>query len=209
MASPRTRLAALTLESRSARSLRLLAAFALASLLAALASLAFFASPAHAGELAVGDPAPDFALTASDGRTYRLSDFKDRQAVVVAWFPMAFTSGCTIECKSLAEDGDLIEAYDVTYFMASVDPVEGERGNAAFAKAHSARFPILSDPTKTTAAAFGVLSPSGFSNRWTFYIGRDGKIAFIDKDVSSRLVTSAQDMATKLGELGVPKRAAK
>ena len=41
---------------------------------------------------------------------------------MIAWFPMAFTSGCTIECKSLAEDGGQIEQYDVTYFMASVDP---------------------------------------------------------------------------------------
>src|SRR5690606_11558606 len=111
------------------------------------------------------------------------ADFNGRQAVVIAWFPMAFTSGCTIECKSLAEDGDLIEQYDVTYFMASVDPVEGERGNRAFAKAHAARFPILSDPTKKTAEAYGVLSPAGFANRWTFYVDQDGRIAFIDKEV--------------------------
>lgn len=163
---------------------------------------------ALAKDLAVGDPAPDFALEASDGKTYRLADFKGRQAIVLAWFPMAFTSGCTIECKSLADDGDLIEQFDVTYFMTSVDPVAGEKGNAAFAKAHAARFPILSDPTKTTAAAYGVLSPSGYSSRWTFYVGKDGRIAFIDKDVSSRLASSAQDMAKKLGELGVPKRAA-
>lgn len=163
---------------------------------------------AAAKALSVGDPAPDFELAGSDGRIHRLADFKGRQAVVIAWFPMAFTSGCTIECKSLAEDGDLIEQYDVTYFMASVDPVEGDKGNRAFAKAHAARFPILSDPTKQTAEAFGVLSERGFANRWTFYIGKDGRIAFIDKDVSSRLATSAQDMARKLGELGVARRAA-
>ena len=166
-------------------------------------------APARAAELAVGDVAPDFELTGSDGKTYRLADFRGRKAVVIAWFPMAFTSGCTIECKSLADDGDQIERYDVAYFMASVDPVEGERGNRAFAKAHAARFPILSDPTKTTAAAYGVLSERGFANRWTFYVAKDGRIAFIDKDVSSRLATSAQDMARKLGELGVPVKSAK
>jgi thioredoxin-dependent peroxiredoxin len=166
------------------------------------------AAPASAKELAVGDPAPDFTLKASDGKTYHLADFKDKQAVVLAWFPMAFTTGCTIECKSLAEDGHLIEKYDVTYFMASVDPVEGKKGNEAFAKAHSARFPILSDPEKTTAKAYGVLALLGYSKRWTFYIGKDGRIAYIDKDVSSRLATSAQDMAKKVGELGVPERKA-
>ncbi len=43
--------------------------------------------------LAPGDVAPDFELAGSDGRTYRLSDFRGREAVVVAWFPKAFTPG--------------------------------------------------------------------------------------------------------------------
>jgi thioredoxin-dependent peroxiredoxin len=48
---------------------------------------------AQATELAVGDAAPDFTLQASDGKTYRLSDFKGKKAVVLAWFPKAFTGG--------------------------------------------------------------------------------------------------------------------
>jgi peroxiredoxin Q/BCP len=40
-----------------------------------------------------GDVAPDFELPASNGRTYRLRDFVGRRAVVVAWFPKAFTGG--------------------------------------------------------------------------------------------------------------------
>jgi len=48
-------------------------------------------SAAHA-ELKVGDAAPDFKLKGSDGKTYKLSDLKGR-AVVVAWFPKAFTGG--------------------------------------------------------------------------------------------------------------------
>jgi peroxiredoxin Q/BCP len=44
-------------------------------------------------DLKPGDPAPDFSLEGSDGRTYRLADFKGKQAVVLAWFPKAFTSG--------------------------------------------------------------------------------------------------------------------
>ncbi len=41
----------------------------------------------------VGDAAPDFSLPGSDGKTYQLADFKGKQAVVVAWFPKAFTGG--------------------------------------------------------------------------------------------------------------------
>lgn len=43
--------------------------------------------------LKVGDPAPDFSLAGSDGKTYKLSTFKGKQAVVLAWFPKAFTGG--------------------------------------------------------------------------------------------------------------------
>lgn len=152
-------------------------------------------------ELKVGDTAPAFKLQASDGKTYSLADFKGKSAVVVAWFPKAFTSGCTIECKSLAEHGDLVKAYKAAYFMASVDPVEE---NTKFGAEHKADFPLLSDPTKEVAAAYGVLSPRGFASRWTFYIGPDGKITHIDKAVKP--ATSAEDMAAKLGELGTPKR---
>lgn len=170
------------------------------SILIALCALALGGN-AVAEELKVGDKAPDFQLAASDGKTYKLSDFTGKQAVVIAWFPAAFTQGCTIECKSLAEHGADIKKYDVAYFMASVDPIEGEKGNKAFAEAHKADFPLLSDPTKTTAEAYGVLNPRGVASRWTFYIGKDGRIAYIDKAVKP--ATSAEDMAAKLGELKV------
>ena len=42
---------------------------------------------------AVGDAAPDFNLRGSDGRAYRLADFKGKKPVVLAWFPKAFTGG--------------------------------------------------------------------------------------------------------------------
>jgi peroxiredoxin Q/BCP len=46
-----------------------------------------------AAELKTGDAAPEFELTGSDGKTYKLSQFKGKQAVVVAWYPKAFTGG--------------------------------------------------------------------------------------------------------------------
>jgi peroxiredoxin Q/BCP len=162
------------------------------------ASAAFAQAPV---ELKVGDAAPNFTLQATDGKTYTLADFKGKNAVVVAWFPKAFTQGCTIECKSLAEKGHLIKDYQATYFMASVDPLEE---NTKFGAEHKADFPLLSDPSKKTAEAYGVLNQRGLANRWTFYIGKDGKIQYIDKAVKP--ATSAEDMAARLGELGTAKR---
>src|ERR1700704_1251275 len=169
-----------------------------------LAGLGLAAAPAAAGDLKVGDQAPNFKLQATDGKTYQLADFKGKEAVVLAWFPKAFTQGCTIECKSLAEHGDMIEKYNAKYFMISVDPLEGEKGNIAFAKEHGGnKFPLLSDPTKDIANAYGVLNTErGFANRWTFYIDKTGKISAIDKDVAKRLATSAEDMAATLKQLG-------
>jgi thioredoxin-dependent peroxiredoxin len=152
-------------------------------------------------ELKVGDMAPDFSLQGTDGKLHKLADYRGKKAVVVAWFPKAFTSGCTIECKSLAANGDKIRKFDVAYFMASVDPLEGEGGNLAFAKSESADFPLLSDPDKSVATKFGVLSARGFANRWTFYIDKSGKVAYIEKTVNP--ATSAEDMLAKLAALNV------
>jgi peroxiredoxin Q/BCP len=63
----------------------------LKSILAAAGAL--LSAMAPAAELQPGDAAPDFALGASDGKTYRLSDYRGKQAVVLAWFPKAFTGG--------------------------------------------------------------------------------------------------------------------
>ena len=151
--------------------------------------------------LKVGDMAPDFSLAATDGKTYKLADFRGNEVVVLAWFPKAYTSGCTIECKSLAQNGHLLKGYRMTYFMASVDPLVENQG---FAKQQKADFPLLSDPTKATARAYGVLGAAGYAARQTFYVGVDGKIIAIDTQVNP--ATSAQDMAAKLAALSVTKR---
>jgi peroxiredoxin Q/BCP len=103
----------------------------------------------------------------------------------------------------------LIRAYDVAYFMASVDTPED---NKAFAEKEQADFPILSDPDKAVANAYGVI-PAGrppdrqFASRWTFYIGPTGKITAIDKTVSP--ASAGEGVVAKLAELGVKKKTQK
>ena len=80
--------------------------------------------------------------------------------------------------------------------MVSVDDADT---NKRFATEHEADYPILSDPEKGVANAYGVLGAAGTARRWTFYIGADGKILMIDKAV--RTGTAGEDLAVKLGEL--------
>lgn len=174
-----------------------------AFLLTAAVLVCLIARPALAAdELKVGAAAPDFELVGSDGKTYKLSSFKDKQAVVVAWYPRAFTGGCTKECKSFAQDGAKLKAYDVAYFTASTDDAEK---NKKFAESVGADYPILSDPTGATAKAYGIYNAErNAAARVTFIIGKDGKIAFVDKGVKTE--SHAADVAAKLGELGIAKK---
>ncbi len=153
---------------------------------------------ATAAPLQVGDQAPDFTLKGTDGKTYKLSDFKGKQAVVVAWYPKALTGGCTKECQSLKESGAELRKYDVAYFGASVDEPEL---NKEFSDKLALDFPLLSDPSKETAKAYGVLNERGMANRWTFFVGKDGKIAHIDSQVKPDGHGAA--VVGKLKDLGV------
>jgi thioredoxin-dependent peroxiredoxin len=155
-----------------------------------------------AAELKTGDTAPDFTLPGSDGKTYRLADYRGKQAVLLAWFPKAFTSGCTNECKSFRAGGGELRKFDVAYFTASCDTAEK---NKEFANSLGADYPILSDPDGATAKGYGVTDAvRKWPQRWTFYIGADGKILCVDKSVNT--ATHAADVAKKLKELGVGER---
>lgn len=162
-------------------------------------ALVLFSMAANAAEdVKVGDKAPDFSMEGSDGKTYKLSDFKGKKAVVVAWYPKAFTGGCTAECKSFKEKGDALKGMNVAYFTASVDDV---KKNTDFSKSLSLDYPILSDPDKTVSKAYGVLSKLGFAQRWTFYIDKEGVIREIDKKINTK--DAATDVAAKLKKLKI------
>ena len=83
--------------------------------------------------------------------------------------------------------------------MVSVDDAET---NKRFATEHEADYPILSDAEKTVATGYGVLGATGLANRWTFYIGGDGKIIYIEKGRGAVQTTDAgATMVAKLNEL--------
>jgi peroxiredoxin Q/BCP len=89
----------------------------------------------------------------------------------------------------------------VQFFAASVDAPET---NAKFAKSLGLDYPILSDPSKATAQAYGVLGASGFAQRWTFVIGADGRVLAVDRNV--RAGSHGTDVVERLKALGVRER---
>jgi peroxiredoxin Q/BCP len=137
----------------------------------------------HPVLLQIGDEAPDFTLTGSDGRQHRLRDSAGRETVVLAWFPRAFTGGCAVECDAIRASSPAIQAEGARHYGISLDPPGVMR---AFAASLGADYPILSDPDGSVARAYGVLGRTGFPARTTFFIGADGRILHIDRHVRPR-----------------------
>ena len=93
----------------------------------------------------------------------------------------------------------MLRGFKAKWFGVSVDTAETNR---QFAQSLGIDYPILSDPHKTVARSYGVLGATGFPARWTFYIGQNGRILHVDRDVRPK--SHGPDVANKLAELDVP-----
>ena len=101
--------------------------------------------------LEVGDTAPAFNLTADDGNTVKLSDYKGRK-VIVYFYPAASTPGCTKEACDFRDN--LAELNDSGIDVVGISPDKPEK-LAKFRDAQSLTFPLLSDPDKKVLTAWG------------------------------------------------------
>jgi peroxiredoxin Q/BCP len=156
----------------------------------------------HATALEAGDRAPAFSMQGSDGKTYASSDLAGKRGYVLAWFPKAFTPGCTAELEDLRDNAAALDAYDAAVFMVSFDTPER---NAEFAKSLGTAQVLLSDADGSVAQAYGVAGESAaFPKRWTIYVDKDGVVRDVDTSVDTS--TAGADIARRLGELGFPKK---
>lgn len=146
----------------------------------ALAASIALAAPATAA-LKVGDKAPAFSTEAARGGktfTFALSAALKKGPVVVYFFPAAFTSGCTAEAHAFAEAADDFQKQGATLIGLTA-------GNAERIKEFTAvecrdKFPVgLAKPD--TIAAYDVALPqrAGWTNRTSYVIGKDGRVAFV------------------------------
>jgi thioredoxin-dependent peroxiredoxin len=169
----------------------------------ALAALA--ASPAFSQQvqqsrdhsfLKVGDKAPDFALDGTNNFKFKLSDYTGKKNVVLAFFPAAFTGGCTTELTAYTKDHGKFDDNNTLVVAISTDFIATLNH---WSKELDANFPILSDHQRQIVKQYGVLNePVGIANRTTFVVGMDGKIASITEDREAIDISGALAACSRL-----------
>jgi peroxiredoxin len=121
---------------------------------------------------AAGERAPDFSLPSTSGEETRLRDFRGERSVLLAFFPLAFTSTCTAELCAFSEDFDQFERAGVAVLPISVDSVPTLR---EFKGKYGMHADLLSDFKREVSRLYGVLHEDRFySKRAYFLIDREG-----------------------------------
>jgi mycoredoxin-dependent peroxiredoxin len=128
-----------------------------------------------------GDQAPDFELQDQTGQPVRLSDYHGKKAVVLVFYPMAFTRTCEGELCGIRDQIDAFRNDQVETVAVSVDSVPTHR---RWAHEQGFDFPLLSDfwPHGEVAARYGVFDERlGVAQRATFIIDADGRVVHTDR----------------------------
>ena len=128
--------------------------------------------------LKTGDRAPDFALQDQHGQEFTLSQFAGDKAVLLMFYPFAFSSVCTGELIAFRDRLELFETDDTTLLTISCDPIYTQR---AVADRDALFFPLLSDywPHGEVTQAYGVFDERrGAPRRSSFVVGKDGLITW-------------------------------
>ena len=128
----------------------------------------------------VGEQAPDFTLRDQNNEEVTLSSFRGEKAVLLVFYPLAFTGICTGELHRVRDEIDTFQNDDVQILTISVDSAYSHK---IFSEREGFQFPLLSDfwPHGAVAQAYGVfLEEAGIANRGTFLVDKDGVVRFAE-----------------------------
>jgi mycoredoxin-dependent peroxiredoxin len=128
----------------------------------------------------VGQEAPDFTLRDQNNEVVSLSAFRGTKAVLVIFYPAAFSAICTGELSAVRDDIDAFQNDHVQVVTIDVDSVYA---NKIFSERERFTFPLLSDfwPHGAVAQSYGVFNAErGFANRGTFLVDTDGIVRFAE-----------------------------
>jgi peroxiredoxin Q/BCP len=151
-------------------------------------------------DLKPGDKAPNFKAESTDGTHISLQDYIGKSNVVLYFYPEDMTSGCTVEACSFRDDIAKFKALNTVILGVSKDTREKHQ---QFTQKDSLNFPLLVDTTGTICAAYGVPVDGHQPHRWTFLIGKDGKIAKVYQQVHPR--THSEELQKDIAELNQTK----
>jgi peroxiredoxin (alkyl hydroperoxide reductase subunit C) len=129
--------------------------------------------------LKVGNVAPDFTLKTATNDDWRLSDFRHKKNVVLAFVPFAFSGVCSTQLPSYEADLARFKALDTEVVSISMD---SRYALNAWAKSMNTTFPLLSDfyPQGQVVDLYGVRHPAGMAERALFVIDKEGIIRYIE-----------------------------
>jgi peroxiredoxin len=128
--------------------------------------------------LTVGSDAPDFTLPSHTGQSVRLSDFRGKQRVVLAFHPLAFTPVCAEQMRTYERERPKLDGLHAHVLAVSVDAGPSKKAWAESLGGIS--YDLLSDfhPHGKVASDYGVMRNDGISERAIFVIDKAGKIAW-------------------------------
>jgi peroxiredoxin Q/BCP len=148
-------------------------------------------------KLKVGDPAPDFALPGTGGRTYRLADYRGRK-LILAFYPGDFTAVCTKQFCSYRDHGDRLEDLDADVLGISPQSVDSHE---RFTQEKSLNVPLLADEDKKIARAYGVLA-GPMVRRAIFVIDEEGVVRHRKVTLAGLTYESVDDLERAVAALG-------
>jgi len=129
------------------------------------------------GKVKVGDTAPDFTLANQKGELVSLHDFRDKQSVVLYFYPKDFTSGCTTETREFGANYDGLRSLGAEVLGVSSDSTDSHSG---FAQKCNVNFVLLSDTGGKLRDLYGVPSSLGLvPGRVTYVIDRQGVVRHV------------------------------
>lgn len=131
-------------------------------------------------KLQVGSKAPDFALPSHLGGKIRLSDFKGKNNVLLAFFPMAWTTVCTNQIPSYENEREHFDQHDTRVLAISVDSIPCLQNWQKTIGGISYHLMSDSSPHGEVSRKFGVLTESDYSDRVVFLIDKQGIIRYIE-----------------------------
>ena len=138
---------------------------------------------------AVGDVAPAFKLQDQNGTWLKLNDFKGKW-LVVYFYPRDNTPGCTVEAGKFRDNKEAFTHRNASVVGISLDDVAS---HLDFSKTLALNFSILADEDKKASTSYGVLTDLGliaYSQRQTFIIDPEGRVAFHFEEVSPKTHTT-------------------